>query len=88
VPEDEPALVDVVARHLHGDAVAGQGLDPVLLHLAGRIGDDLVAAFELHPVAGIRQDLDDLAFKRNQFFLGHSHIPWLKNKKAAPEGRL
>src|SRR5262249_10212641 len=50
VAEDDAAFFEIVGRHFHDDAIAGQRLDPVLLHLAGRVGDDLMAGIELYPV--------------------------------------
>src|ERR1700759_2778796 len=40
VAEDQPAFLEVVRRHLDGDAVARQRFDAVLLHLAGRVVAD------------------------------------------------
>src|SRR5437660_8141075 len=43
VPEDQPALLQIVGRHLDRHPIARQRLDAVLLHLAGGIGDDLMS---------------------------------------------
>jgi hypothetical protein len=74
VAEDQAALLEVVGRHLDGDAVAGKGLDAVLLHLAGRVGHDLVPGVELNAVPSIRQDLEDNALELHQFLFRHQVI--------------
>src|SRR5689334_4995304 len=74
VAEDQPALFEVVGRHLDGDAVAGQRLDAVLLHLAGGVGDDLVACIELHAVARVGEDFGDQSFELDQLFLSHGSL--------------
>src|SRR5262249_8630452 len=65
----------VVVRHLDGHTIANQSLDPVLLHLARRVGHDLVASVELNAIACVGQDLDHKAFELDEFFLGHFFIP-------------
>src|SRR3954454_24711283 len=62
VPENQAALLQVVGRHLNGHSVARQRLDPVLFHLAGGVGDDLVTGIELHAVARIGEDFGDQSF--------------------------
>src|SRR5262249_1072995 len=39
-----------------------------------RIGQDLVAGFELNAIARVGQDLDHRAFELDEFFLGHFFI--------------
>src|SRR6478609_6075627 len=56
VPEDDSALVEVVGAHLDSDTIALDRLDAVLLHLAGRVGNHLVAVVELHAKARIGED--------------------------------
>src|SRR6202521_672374 len=68
VAEYQPALFEVVRRHLDGDAVARQCLDAVLLHFAGRVGDDHMPGVELHAIACVGQDLRHQTFEFNQFF--------------------
>src|ERR1700752_579312 len=63
VAEDQAALLEVVGRHLDGDAIAGQRLDAVLLHLAGSVGDDLVACVELHAVARVGKDFGETSIE-------------------------
>src|ERR1700686_2778338 len=69
VTEDEPALFQVVGRHLDRHPVARQRLDPVLFHLAGGVGDDLVSGIELHAIACIGEDFGDQSFELDQLFL-------------------
>src|SRR4030088_455833 len=71
VAEDEPALLEVVRRHLDGDAVARERLDAVLFHLAGRIGDDPLPGVELDAIARVRQDFGDKTFELDQLFFCH-----------------
>src|SRR5262245_17829233 len=59
VAEDQPALLEVVWRHLDRDPVAGQRLDAVLLHFTGGVGDDLVACVELHAITCVGEDFGD-----------------------------
>src|SRR5689334_3765399 len=74
VAEDQAALFEVVGRHLDGDAVAGQRLDAVLLHLAGGVGDDLVPGVELHAVARVGQDFGDQSLELDQLFFSHGSL--------------
>src|SRR5579872_931824 len=71
VAEDQPALFEVVGRHFDRHPVARQGLDPVFLHLAGGIGDDLMSRVELNSVAGIGKDFGDQSFELDQLFFSH-----------------
>src|ERR1700688_3492717 len=71
VAEDQPALLEVIRRHLDGDAVARERLDAVLLHLAGRIGDDHLSGVELDAIARVRQDFGDETFELDQLFFCH-----------------
>src|SRR3979490_2929984 len=71
VAEDQPALLEVIRRHLDGDAVARERLDAVLFHLAGRIGDDHLPGVELDAIARVRQDFGDETFELDQLFFCH-----------------
>src|SRR5215470_8306849 len=77
VAEDDAALVQVVGRHLHGDLVAGERADAVLLHAAGGVGDDFVIVLEADAIAAVRQHIHDLAVELKQLFLGHASSSWL-----------
>ena len=57
---NDPAAVEVVGRHLDAHAVAREDADAVAAHLAGHVGQDLVAVVELHPEHRVRERLDDL----------------------------
>ena len=74
VTENQPTLLEVIGRHLHRHAVSCQGLDAVLLHLAGGIGNDLVSGVELHAVAGIGEDFGDQSFELDQLLLSHEFL--------------
>src|ERR1700688_507556 len=71
VAEDQPALLEVIRRHLDGDAVARERLNAVLLHLAGRVGDDHLPGVELDAIARVRQDFGDETFELDQLFFCH-----------------
>jgi hypothetical protein len=45
-------------RHSDTHAIAGQSLDPALLHPAGGVGDDFMAGVKLNAKARVRQHLD------------------------------
>src|SRR5580704_14212904 len=74
VAEDQPALLKVVGRHFDRHPIARQRLDPVLLHLAGGVGDDLVSCIELHAVARIGEDFGHQSFELDQLFFGHGYL--------------
>src|SRR5712691_3097178 len=88
VAEDEPALLEIVGRHLDRHAVAGERLDPVLLHLARRVGDDGLPGVELHAKARVGQNLGDQTFELDQFFLGHGFLCSLLRLNVAAARRL
>src|ERR1700722_9444157 len=74
VTEDQPALLKVVGRHFDRHPIARQRLDPVLLHLAGGVGDDLVSCIELHAIACIGEDFGHQSFELDQLFFGHLYL--------------
>ena len=74
VTEDQAALLQIVGRHLDRDPIACQRLDPVLLHLAGGVGNDLVSGVELHAVARIGEDFGDQSFELDQLFFSHGGL--------------
>lgn len=59
---------EVVDGQLDGDAVARQNLDVVHAHLAGDMRQDLVAVFEFDLEHGVRESLQNLAFKLDDVF--------------------
>src|SRR5207253_3538444 len=71
VTEDQPPFLEVVGRHLDRHPVARQRLDPVLFHLAGGVGDDLVPGIELHAITGIGEDFGDQSLELDQLFFSH-----------------
>jgi hypothetical protein len=64
----EPSLFQIVGRDLDGDAIAGKGLDPVFLHSASRIRNQLMAIIETNPKAGIGQYFENQTFKLQKLF--------------------
>ena len=64
----------IIGRHLDRHPVAGQRLDPVLLHFARGIGNDLVAGVELDAIASIGKDFGDQSFELDQFFFSHGSL--------------
>jgi hypothetical protein len=57
--------------HSDSHAIAGQSLDPALLHPAGGVGDDFMAGVKLNAKARVRQHLDYEAFELHKLFLCH-----------------
>src|SRR5262245_15768127 len=74
VAEDQAAFLKIVGRHLDGDAVAGQRLDAVLLHLAGGVGDDFVPCIQLHAVARVGKDFGDQSLELDQLFFSRGSL--------------
>src|SRR5277367_3122175 len=71
VAKDQPPLLKVIWRHLDRHPIARQRLDPVLLHLARGIGDNLVPGIELHAIARVGQDFGDQSLELDQLFFSH-----------------
>src|SRR6187399_3262351 len=71
VTEDQPAFFQIVGRHFDRDPIACQRLDPVLLHLAGGVGNNLVPGVELHAVARVGEDFGHQSFELDQLFFSH-----------------
>src|SRR5258708_6428791 len=74
VTEDEPALFQIVGRHLDRHSIASQRLDPVLFHLAGGVGNDLVSGIELHAITCIGEDFGHQSFELDQLFFSHGYL--------------
>src|SRR5258708_12042529 len=74
VTEDQAAFLQVIGRHLDRHPIARQRLDPVLLHLAGGVGDDLVSCVELHAVTCIGEDFGHQSFELDQLFFSHGSL--------------
>src|SRR3954471_17382820 len=71
VPEDQPALFQIVGRHFDRDPISCQRLDPVLLHLACGVGNNLVSGVELHAVTCVGEDFGHQSFELDQLFFSH-----------------
>src|SRR5712671_7579106 len=74
VTEDQPALLLIVGRHLDRHPIACQRLDAVLLHLAGRVGDNFMSGVELHAVARVGKDFGHQSFELDQLFFSHGSL--------------
>src|SRR5712671_6076047 len=74
VTEDQPALLQIVGRHLDRHPIACQRLDAVLLHLAGRVGDNFMSGVELHAVARVGKDFGHQSFELDQLFFSHGSL--------------
>jgi hypothetical protein len=74
VAEYEPALFEIIGRHFDRDTVACQRFDPVLLHFAGGIGNNLMPGIELHAIACVREDFGDQSFELDQLFFSHGSL--------------
>src|SRR5690606_4555927 len=68
----DATLGQVVWSHLDLDAIAGQDADVVLAHATGDVGDDLVPILQADPEGGVRQRLDDGAFKLDGIVFRHA----------------
>jgi hypothetical protein len=64
----EASLFQIVGRNLDRDPIAGKGLDPIFLHSAGRVGDQLMAVIETNPEAGVGQYFENQTFKLQKLF--------------------
>src|SRR6185312_6999019 len=74
VAEIDAAFGQVVGRHLHRDAVAGEDADAILLHLPGAVGERLMAVVEPHAEARVGKQFDHRAVELDQIFLGHRKL--------------
>src|SRR5579872_1066884 len=74
VPEDQSAFFQIVGRHFDGHPIARERLDPVLLHSAGRVGDERMAVVELNAIARVGQYLGDKALELQEFFFRHGLV--------------
>src|SRR5260370_38156048 len=74
VTEDEPAFFQIIGRHFDRHPIARQRLDPVLFHLAGGVGHDLVPGIGLHAVTRIGEDFSDQSFELDQLFFSHGYL--------------
>src|SRR5436189_2795936 len=81
---DDPAARQVVRRELDVDAVAGEDLDPVAPHLAGRVAEGLVAVVEEDLVHAVAEGLDDLPLELDLVFLA-CDLSSSMNSRAADE---
>src|SRR6185312_1734868 len=79
------SLGEVIGRHLDHHLVAGQHADAVLAHLAGGMGNDLVAVLQHHTTRRVGQKLAHGALEFEQFFLCHSSSGWLNGREIAPK---
>ena len=68
VAKHEPSLFEIVRRNLDGNPIAGKSLDPIFLHSAGRIGDQLMAVIEANPKAGVGQYFQNKTFELQKLF--------------------
>src|SRR5215471_15480794 len=71
-PVGDPALGEIIRRHLDEHLVAGQHADAVLAHASGSVSDDLMVVLELDPKGGVRKQFRHHAGTFQQFFLRHS----------------
>lgn len=73
VAEIDPALVEVVGRHLDRDAIAGEGTDAMLAHFPGGVGEDFVVVIQPDAKVPVGQHLGDRSVEFEQLFLCQSH---------------
>lgn len=55
-PEDDAGLGEIIWRHLHFHTVANNEADETFAHFPGNVGEDLMAAGELHAEHGACED--------------------------------
>src|SRR5690606_21632744 len=82
-PVGDAPLRQVIRRHLDEHLVARQNANAVLAHFACRVGNDLVIVGELHAKRRVGQQLNDSAFKFDEFFLRHATPFWRLNWAAS-----
>src|SRR5579872_5513700 len=84
--EGDPALGQVVRRHLDIDPIAGEDTDAVLAHLARRMREDDVVVVELDPEHRVGQELGHRSGELNQLFFRHSltAVEWATNILSRP----
>jgi hypothetical protein len=64
----EASLFQIVGRNLDRDPIAGKGLDPIFLHSAGRVGDQLMAVIETNSKTSVGQYFQNQTFKLQKLF--------------------
>jgi len=75
VPEADPALGEVVGRHLNGDAVPREDADAMLADLARCVGRHCGTVLERHAEHGVGQRFVDHALELDHLFLCHVQPP-------------
>src|SRR5690606_15628582 len=55
VPVDDATLAQIIRAQLDGNLIAGQNPDEKLTHLAGHVGQDLVAVLQAYLEHGVRE---------------------------------
>src|SRR5262245_60494166 len=68
---DDPALGQVVGRHLDDDLVPREDLDVVHAHLAGHVGQHQVPVLQLDPEHGVWKGFLDGGLHPDGLFLDH-----------------
>jgi len=71
VAERDAPFAHVVGREFERHLVAREDADVVLAHLAGGVGDQLMAVVQRDAVAGVGQHFADDTAHFDVFFLGH-----------------
>ncbi len=84
---DNPTFGQIVRRHFHVYMVSNDRADPVAAHFTGRISDDPMLIVECHAKASIGQNLVDLPFHRQEFFLRQTHSLRTNNRSCAGVSR-
>jgi hypothetical protein len=74
MPEGNPPFAQIVGRHLHVDLVSDADADEILAHLAGNMGQHLVAVRERHPEHRPWQHLRHCTGQFNWFFFRHADL--------------
>ncbi len=70
----DPTALQVVRGDLHLHPIAGEDPDAVHPHLAGAVGQDLMAVFQLHFDHGVGQRFDDRTLQYDRVLLGLGQV--------------
>src|SRR5690606_24476704 len=72
---DDPALAEIVRRHLDAHQIAHDRADAELAHLPGRVSDDPVVVLQHDAEAAIRENFIDLAVEGQKLLFGQRIRP-------------
>lgn len=71
VPKRDPPPREIIRRHFHRHAIAGQYSNAIAAHVARQRGEHLVPARHGHTKRGARQHFRDGSFELDRVLLPH-----------------